>query len=276
MKTEDASQNMRTVLTIAGSDSGGGAGIQADLKTFTSLGLFGTSVVTCLTAQNPNGVSGILPVEPSFVAKQIEAVCDSFPIFAMKTGMLYSPEIVHVVADEDIYEGIAVLVVDPVMISNTGVRLQKDETMEAVCRELLPLARVVTPNIQEAEVMCGHPIAGLDDVRKAAREIGDRYDVACVVKGGNLPGDDVVDVLYDEGDEYLYTSHRVNAKQTHGAGCAFSAALTVFLAQRRLLCDAVELSKEYVVWALEHARPTGPHYPLNFEAAAAIMAYVKE
>ena len=279
MKTEDTAHDvkpMRTVLTIAGSDSGGGAGIQADLKTFTSLGLFGTSVVTCLTAQNPDRVSGIMPVDALFVAKQIEAVCDSFPIFAMKTGMLYSPEIVRVVADEDIYEGIAVLVVDPVMSAASGARLEKDNTLEAICRELLPLARVLTPNIQEAEAIWGNTISSQEDMRRAACDIGDRYDVACVVKGGHLSGDEVVDVLYDEGEEFIYSSYRVDAKQTHGAGCAFSAALTAFLAQRRLLCDAVDLAKEYVVRALEGARPTGPHTPLNFEAAAALMAHVKE
>lgn len=279
MKTEDVAnvvKPMRSILTVAGSDSGGGAGIQADLKTFTSLGLFGTSVVTCLTAQNPDRVFGILPVDPLFVAKQIEAVCDSFPIFAMKTGMLYSPEIVRVVADEDIYEGIAVMVVDPVMASACGARLEKDHTIEAICRELLPLARVVTPNIQEAEVIWGNSISSQDDMRRAACDIGHRYDVACVIKGAHLPGDEVVDVLYDEGEEFIYSSYRVEARQTHGAGCTFSAALTAFLAQRRLLCDAVDLAKEYVVRALEEARPTGPHTPLNFDAAAALMAYTKE
>ena len=278
MKTEDIGEavgSRRTVLTIAGSDSGGGAGIQADLKTFSSLGLFGTSVVTCLTAQNPNAVTGILPVDASFVAKQIEAVCDSFPVFAMKTGMLYSPEIVQVVADEDIHEGIAVLVVDPVMVSASGASLQMDDTMKAICDELLPLARVVTPNIPEAERLWGHAISSLEDARRAACDIGDRFDVACVVKGGHLPGDEVVDILYDEGEEYIYTSRRIPAKQTHGTGCAFSAAMTAFLAQRRLLCDAVEMAKEYVVLALEQATPVGSHYPLNFAAAGSLISALR-
>lgn len=267
---------MRTVLTIAGSDSGGGAGIQADIKTFTSLGLFGTSVITCLTAQNPDEVRGIFPVDPAFVAQQIEAVCESFPIFAVKTGMLYSPEIINVVADEDIHEGIPVLVVDPVMVTSSGVRLLKAEAIEAICEKLLPLARIVTPNLHEAEILCGHSISSVEEMRKAAREIGDRYDVACVVKGGGLPGDEVTDILYDEGEEYIYTSERIAALQTHGAGCTFSAALTAFIAQRRLLADAVELAKEYVINALETSLPAGRHSPLNFEAAAAAMDYVKE
>jgi len=270
MNTEEIiNSKLRTVLTIGGSDSGGGAGIQADLKTFTSLGLFGTSVITCVTAQNPNEVRGIFPIDPAFVAQQMEAVCDSFPIFAAKTGSLYSSDIIQVIADEDIHEGIPVLVVDPVMVASSGMRLLKADAIEAICENLLPLARVTTPNLHEAEMLSGHSIGSVDEMRRAAREIGDRYDVACVINGGHLSGDEVVDVLYDEGEEYIYSSYRVDARQTHGSGCVFSAALTAFLAQRRLLTNAVELAKEYVIYALENAVHTGIHYPLNFEAAAA-------
>ena len=273
---EETKHRLRTVLTIAGSDSGGGAGIQADLKTFTSLGLFGTSAITCLTAQHPNGVVGVKPIAPAFVKQQIDVVCENFPIFAAKTGMLYSADIVRAVANADVYEGIAVLVVDPVMISSTGFRLLQADAVDAIRTDLLPVARVVTPNLYEAEIFCGYPINSVEDMRSAARDIGYRYDVACVVTGGHLPGNEVVDVLFDEGEEFIYSAERVSVPQTHGVGCAFSAALTVFLAQRRLLCDSVQLAKEYVVRALEHAERTGGHYPLNFEAAAADMESLKE
>ena len=271
-----AESKMRTVLTVAGSDSGGGAGIQADLKTFTSLGLFGTSVITCLTAQNPLEVREILPVDPGFVAQQMEAVCDVFPIFAMKTGMLYSKEIIEVVAAEDIHEGIAVLVVDPVMVSSSGARLLRQDAIQSLMDTLFPVARVITPNIHEAEILWGHGIGSVEDMRLAARKIGDRFDVACVLKGGHLEGDAVTDVLYDEGEEYIYTSERVPIQQSHGTGCTFSAALTAYLAQRRTMADSVELAKEYVINALDTACRTGIHHPLNFFEAGERMAHTRE
>ncbi len=253
------------VLTIAGSDSGGGAGIQADLKTFSALDVFGASAITCVTAQSPDAVSGIQAVDPDMVLSQIKAVCDSFPVSVAKTGMLYSTEIVRVVAAEDIREGIPILVVDPVMVAASGARLLQADAIEAVKSELLPQARVVTPNLHEAEILCGHSISSIDELREAAREIGDHFDVACVAKGGHLGGDDVIDVLYDEGEEYVFSAPRIRAAQTHGAGCAFSAALTAYLAKRELMSDAVQLAKNYVYRALEEAREVGRHQPLNFD-----------
>ncbi|NCC49997.1 MAG: bifunctional hydroxymethylpyrimidine kinase/phosphomethylpyrimidine kinase [Spartobacteria bacterium] len=255
-------------LTIAGSDSGGGAGIQADIKTFSALGVFGTSVLTCLTAQSPDEVKGIVPVDPAFVTLQMETVCDSFPIAAAKTGMLYSADIIRVVANEDIHEGIPILVVDPVMVAASGARLLQADAIDALCNELLPQARVVTPNLHEAEILCGHSISSVDELRAAAREIGEHYDLACIVKGGHLNGDEVFDVLYDEGEEHVYSGPRINARETHGAGCTFSAALTALLAQRLLLSDAVGMAKEYVRCALESALAVGRHRPLNFFCGA--------
>ena len=251
-------------LTIAGSDSGGGAGIQADLKTFSSLDVFGTSAVTCITAQNPDEVRAIAPVDPDMVVQQIKTVCDSFPVRVAKTGMLYSAEIIRAVAEEDIREGIAVLVVDPVMVAASGARLLQSDAIDALCQDLLPHARVVTPNLHEAEILCGHTIASVDELRQAAREIADRFDLACVVKGGHLPGDEVVDVLVDGAEEHVFRGTRINAVETHGAGCAFSAAIAAYLARGELIVDAVGASKTYVQHALSSAREAGQHRPLHF------------
>jgi len=260
------------VLSIAGSDSGGGAGIQADLKTYSALGVFGTTAITCVTAQNPEGVYGIQALDNDLVLKQIKAVCDSFPVTVAKTGMLYSAEIVRVVAAEDIREGIPILVVDPVMVAASGARLLKADAIQAIKEALLPQARVVTPNLHEAEILCGHSIANIDELRQAAREIGDHFDVACVAKGGHLGGDEVIDVLYDEGEEHVFASPRIKAAETHGAGCAFSAALTAYLARRELMHDAVRLAKAYVFQALNQSVAVGRHHPLNFSGATRAAA----
>ncbi len=262
--SSELEDDVPVVLTIAGSDSGGGAGIQADLKTFSALDVFGATALTCVTAQNPDGVEGIRAMDTEIVLSQIKVVCDSFPVSAAKTGMLYSAEIVRVAAAEDIREGIPILVVDPVMVAASGARLLQADAIEAMKHELLPQARVVTPNLHEAEILCGHSISSIDELREAAREIGDHFDVACVAKGGHLGGNEVVDVLYDEGEEYIFSSPRVHAVQTHGAGCAFSAALTAYLARRELMSDAVRLAKDYVHRALDRALVVGRHHPLHF------------
>ena len=252
------------VLSIAGSDSGGGAGIQADLKTWEALQVFGTTALTCVTAQHPEGVEAIMPLEPETVRQQIAAVCDHFPVRTAKTGMLYSADIIRVVAAEDVHEGIPVLVVDPVMVAASGARLLKADAIEAIKHDLLPQARVVTPNLHEAEILCGHSISSLDELRAAAREIGDQFDVACVVKGGHLDGEEVVDVLYDEGEEHVFATPRIRTAQTHGAGCTFSAALTAYLAQKLLMHDAVKAAKHFVHQSLQHTLRVGRHQPLNF------------
>ncbi|MBU0678104.1 MAG: bifunctional hydroxymethylpyrimidine kinase/phosphomethylpyrimidine kinase [Verrucomicrobia bacterium] len=259
-----SSEGRPVVLTIAGSDSGGGAGIQADLKTFSALGVFGTSAITCVTAQNPDEVTAIVALEPEMVVKQIHTVCEGFPVRVAKTGMLYSAGIIKAVAAEDIVEGIAILVVDPVMVSTSGTRLLKEDAIEALCNDLLPKARVVTPNIQEAEILWGHAISSVEELKAAAREIGGKYDIACVVKGGHLDGDEVVDVLFDEGEEYVFTGARVKGAHTHGAGCTFASALAAFLAHRMLMSEAVARAKEYVAGAIEHAHQAGRHHPLDF------------
>jgi len=264
MQTEPKETGMAVALTIAGSDSSGGAGIQADLKTFSALGVFGASAVTCLTAQNPKEVAGIVAIEPDMVAAQIKAVCDEMPVAAAKTGMLYTAQIIRTVAKADVRQGIPVLVVDPVMVASSGAILLKHDAIDALCAELLPQARVITPNIHEAEILCGHPIRTLDEMKATAEEIGDRYDVACVIKGRHLAGDDVFDVLYDEGEAFVYTGRRVEIAESHGAGCCFSAAVTAYLAKGDLLHDAVGKAKEFVRRAMEASWPVGRHHPLNF------------
>lgn len=252
------------VLTIAGSDSGGGAGIQADLKTFQVLGVFGTSAITCVTAQNPDGVRGIAPLTPRMVALQIKAVGEGFPVAAAKTGMLYSAAIVAAVADAVRACRIPRLVVDPVMIATSGARLLQSNAVRRLCSRLLPMATVVTPNLYEAEVICGHSIASLPALKKAAHAISERYGVACAIKGGHLAGRLVVDVLVQDGQEHLYVAPRLQAVETHGTGCAFSAALTAYLARGMSLPESVGLAKQFVYRALKQARCVGKHRPLLF------------
>ena len=258
-------------LTIGGSDSGGGAGIQADLKTFQSLGVFGASAITCLTAQNPQGVIGLTTVTPEMVRKQIRAVCDSFPVRAAKTGMVYSAEIIRAVAQADVRQGIPVLVVDPVMFSKGGSRLFEDDALDAFCSDLLPQARLMTPNIAEAEALWNKSIDSVDDIKRAACDIGNRFDTACVITGGDLQGDDAIDFLYDEGEEYIFTATRIKDAHMHGSGCAFSAAITAFLANGELISDAVGKAKEFVYKAIETSVKIGNHQPLNFFQAGHLM-----
>jgi len=233
------------VMTIAGSDSGGGAGIQADLKAFTALGAFGASAITCLTAQNPAEVRGILAATPAMVALQMETICDFFPVAAAKTGMLYSAAIIEAVAKTIKCRRIPWLVVDPVMIATSGARLLRRDAVSALCNRLLPQADVITPNLPEAEALCGQTTGTLPDMEAAAREIGTRYHAACVVKGGHLQGNEVVDVLFSAGRICRFRSARLRVA-THGTGCMFSAALTALLAKGCTLPAAVRGAKRYV------------------------------
>lgn len=262
--SQDPNGPQPAVMTITGSDSSGGAGIQADLKTFSALDVYGTSVITCVMAQNPDAVTEILPVPAGMVAAQIETVCSSYPISVVKTGILHSADIIRTVASEEVREGIPILVVDPVMVAESGTRLLQGDAVEVLCNELLPHARVVTPNLHEAEILCGHAIGSVEELRSAAREIGERYDVACVIKGGHLAGPEIVDVLWDEGEEHMFSSPRIDLAENHGAGCAFSAALTAYLAHRELMSVAVGKAQDFVFQALSRSRPVGVHHPLNF------------
>ena len=242
------------VMTIAGSDSGGGAGIQADLRAFSALGTFGTSAITCITAQNPSEVRGVLPVEPDIVALQIETVCDGFSVAAAKTGMLYSAEIIRAVSDVIERCRLTTLVVDPVMVATSGAKLLRDDAVAALRADLIPRATVITPNLPEAEILCGHGIDSEEDIERAAKQIAAEFGTACVVKGGHAATDagasTVLDVLCLDGEILRFEGPRVDTTETHGTGCMFSAAMAASLAKGDSIADAVRNAKEYVRSAL--------------------------
>ena len=251
------------VLTIAGSDSGGGAGIQADLKTITVLGGFGMSVITALTAQNTLGVHGIHGVPPEFVAAQFDAVATDIGIDAAKTGMLATSEVIRMVAGKIRQYGIVKLVVDPVMVAKGGMSLIREEAKATLIAELIPLAFVLTPNIPEAEVLAGIRIATLADMREAARIIRKMGARHVVVKGGHLAGD-AVDLLYDGESFRELRAPRIATADTHGTGCTYSAAIATGLAFRKEVAEAVTDAKHYITEAVHHAwRLGGGHGPTN-------------
>lgn len=248
-------------LTIAGSDSGGGAGIQADLRAFAALDVFGACAITCITAQNPSEVRGVLPVDADMVRLQIETVCDGFPVAAAKTGMLYSPEIIAAVARTVADRKLGLLVVDPVMVATSGAKLLRDDAVAALCADLIPLAAVLTPNLPEAEILCGHGIKSSSDIEQGAREIAGMFGAACVLKGGHLETADrrdvVVDVLCVGNDVQVFEGPRVNTDKTHGTGCMFSAAMTAALANGSSIPDAVATAKDYVHGVLAQSAING-------------------
>ena len=262
--TLSADTTMPVVLTIAGSDSGGGAGIQVDLKTWHALGVFGASAITCVTAQNPEGVRGVEAISPSMVVSQIDAVRDAFPVAAAKTGMLYSAAIIEAVAAAVRERPLPHFVVDPVMVATSGSRLLRDDAVRTLMKELLPLATVITPNVPEAEILSGQSIHSVADLKKAGRAIAARFHAACIAKGGHLQTmeSEVVDVLVMEEACTVWTATRVSARETHGTGCTFSAALTAYLARGLALGAAGKQAQDFVAAALKGAVAVGPHWPL--------------
>jgi hydroxymethylpyrimidine/phosphomethylpyrimidine kinase len=234
-------------LTIAGSDSGGEAGIQADLKTFAALKVHGASAITCVTAQNRRAVTCLEPCSPAMVRAQLEAVADEFPLAAAKTGMLYSAAIVHEVAAFFRRARRVPLVVDPVIISTSGRRLLQSDGVKALQSELLPLAALVTPNVAEAEVLTGSKITTIDHLRGAAQRIRQLFGCAALVKGGHLLGtEEAVDFLCSDEGEWLLSAPRVRGLALHGTGCTYSAAITAWLARGRSLAKSVELGKNHI------------------------------
>ena len=255
---------MRTALTIAGSDSGGGAGIQADLKTFAAHGVYGTSAVTAVTAQNTRGVSMFEAVSTQLVTAQIEAVMSDIGAHAAKTGMLPTAAIVEAVAAAVRDLDIPLLVVDPVMIAKSGDRLLDEEAIEALRTELLPRALVVTPNVPEAEVLSGMEIRSDSARREAARRIAALGPAAVLIKGGHLPDGDIRDLLYQDRRFSEYRAERVPGRHTHGTGCTFAAALAAHLALGRTLAEAVPLAQRYVAEAIRRAPGLGQgHGPMQ-------------
>lgn len=247
---------MKKILTIAGSDSSGGAGIQADLKAITLLGAYGLSVITALTAQNTQGVSSVLPVSPDFVAAQWEAVCSDIALDAVKTGMLWDRDIIALVAAKLRKSPVPVRVFDPVMVAKSGSVLLRNDAVAAYIKELLPLATIVTPNIPEARMLSGRAIRSLEDIEEAAREIHRRGAPAVVIKGGHRRGD-AVDVLFDGSSFYRFPASRLDTIHTHGTGCTFASALAVELTRTECLSAAVETAKSFITRAISYAVPVG-------------------
>ncbi|MED3562946.1 bifunctional hydroxymethylpyrimidine kinase/phosphomethylpyrimidine kinase [Bacillus xiapuensis] len=244
--------DVRKALTIAGSDSGGGAGIQADLKTFQELGVFGMSAVTAVTAQNTLGVQAVYPMTTEAVSTQIDSIGEDMGTDAVKTGMLFSSEIIRAVSERISYYQWGKVVVDPVMIAKGGAPLLQMEAIEALKKNLLPFTWVVTPNIPEAEVLSGMSIKTLDDRREAAKHIVDFGARHVVIKGGHDEEmKEAVDLLYDGNEFYYFNSKRILTNNTHGTGCTFSAAITAELAKGATVYEAVSIAKEYIQAAIE-------------------------
>lgn len=254
------------VLVIAGSDSGGGAGIQADIKAITALGGYAMTAVTALTAQSTLGVFGVHPVPPAFVAQQIEVVLDDLGADAVKTGMLHDAGVIEVVARVLESKALEIpIVVDPVMVAKGGASLLQAQAVEALTTRLLPLAALVTPNIPEAEALLGRPIADVAAMREAARDLRRLCPRAVLVKGGHLAGDTLTDVLVaDDGSETLFEGPRLHTRSTHGTGCTLASAIAAGIAEGLALPRAVERARAYLIEAIRTAPGFGKgHGPLN-------------
>jgi hydroxymethylpyrimidine/phosphomethylpyrimidine kinase len=245
---------MKKVLTIAGSDSGGGAGIQADLKTFCALGVFGMSAITALTAQNTMGVQGIYEIDPDFVGKQIDSVMSDIGADAWKTGMLSNAEIIQIVADRARKYNVELLVIDPVMIAKGGDLLLNPEANNTFISELISLAYVVTPNHHEAQAIADIKINSLIDARKAAIKIHEIGPKNVVIKGGHFPDPEyAIDLLYDGNKFIEYYAPRIETKNTHGTGCTFASAIAAELAKGIIIKKAVLIAKAYLTKAIQKA-----------------------
>jgi hydroxymethylpyrimidine/phosphomethylpyrimidine kinase len=243
-------------LTIAGSDSGGGAGIQADLKTFTAFRVFGMSVITAVTAQNSLGVQGVENVSPEFVARQLRSVLSDFGADAAKCGMLSTAPIIEAVAATLAEHPVPKLVVDPVMVAKSGDPLLRVDARDALIKLILPLALLVTPNLPEAEVLAGMQVSSRADMEEAARRIADLGPRYVLVKGGHLKGD-ALDVLWNGREITRFSAPRIESGNTHGTGCTYSAAITAGLARGHALGDSIRDGKAYVTRAIRDGFPAG-------------------
>lgn len=254
---------MKRILTIAGSDSGGGAGIQTDLKTITVLGGYGMSVITALTAQNTVGVQAVFELPLEFIEKQIDSVIEDIGVDAVKTGMLSSSPIVSLVASKIKQYRVKQLIVDPVMVAKSGDPLLKEEAQKALREELIPLAFVVTPNLPEASVLAGFPVKDLKTMKEAARHIHDLGARNVLVKGGHLKGE-IVDLLFDGKAFFEYPGPRIPTKNTHGTGCTFASAIATELAKGNGVQTAVKRAKVFMEMAIRFSLPLGKgHGPTN-------------
>jgi hydroxymethylpyrimidine kinase/phosphomethylpyrimidine kinase len=254
---------IKRVLTIAGSDSSGGAGIQADLKTFSAFQVYGMSVVTAVTAQNTIRVYGVEGMPPQFVALQFEAILSDIGVDGVKTGMLVNSEIVQIVANKFRGSKIPYIVVDPVMVAKSGDQLLEPLALEFMKNDLFPFTSLVTPNIPEAELLSDITIESEDDIKRAAKIIYNYGCGAVLIKGGHMSGN-ADDFLFDGDGFTIFTSERIDTKNTHGTGCTFSAAILANLVNGKSLKEAIKISKTYITEAIRHAHRLGKgHGPLN-------------
>jgi hydroxymethylpyrimidine/phosphomethylpyrimidine kinase len=257
-------------LSIAGSDSGGGAGIQADLKTFSALGCYGMSAITAMTAQNTLTVKNIQPADSEFVGDQIDAVLEDIGVDSIKIGMLFSTDIIRVVADRLAGAEVSNIVLDPVMVAKSGDKLLKDDAIEALVELLFPLATVITPNIEEAKVLTGFEIGSVEDFPEAARALFRTGAGNILMKGGHLKSSDSTDYLFtnkgDSFESFQYPGVRIDTKNTHGTGCTYSSAIAAYLGQGCELNDAVKFAKQFITGAIEDGagyKLGSGHGPLN-------------
>jgi hydroxymethylpyrimidine/phosphomethylpyrimidine kinase len=251
-------------LTIAGSDSGGGAGIQADIKTFQELKVYGMTAITAITAQNTLGVQDVYPLPVETILNQLKSIADDLPPQSLKTGMLFSSELIEAVSDSIKAFNWGKVVVDPVMVAKGGARLLQEEAVQAVKKKLLPLATIVTPNIPEAEVLTGKQIITLEDRKDAAKMLIDYGVEHVVIKGGHGQEEMAVDLYYNGSEFETLSSPRVNTKNTHGTGCTFSAAITANLAKGCSVFEAVHRAKAFIHLAIKHDLNIGSgHGPTN-------------
>jgi hydroxymethylpyrimidine/phosphomethylpyrimidine kinase len=246
-----------SALTIAGSDSGGGAGIQADLAAFAFFGVHGTAAITAVTAQNPSAVTGIEALSPDLVRAQIAAVRTAFDLGAVKTGMLFDGPIIEAVAEALADLGETALVVDPVMVATSGARLLREDAQRALAECLLPMATLITPNLPEAEILIGHPLSGAEAAIQAAQELARRYATAVVIKGGHADSGRVTDYLATPDAVHAFHAPRVDAATTHGTGCSLSSAVAACLATGDELPLAFRRAKAYVLGRLRTCREAG-------------------
>jgi hydroxymethylpyrimidine/phosphomethylpyrimidine kinase len=245
---------MKKVLTIAGSDSGGGAGIQADLKTFSALGVFGMSAITALTAQNTLGVQGIFEIYPEFVGKQIDSVMNDIGADAWKTGMLANADIIQIVADRASFYNIELLIVDPVMVAKSGDSLLNSKANSTLISKLIPIAHVITPNLHEAQILTNMEINNANEIQESAIKIFEMGAKNVVIKGGHMHDiDDSVDVLYDGKKFIEFCSPRIRTNNTHGTGCTFASAIAAELAKGKEVKNAIHVAKAYLTNALQRA-----------------------
>lgn len=247
---------MVTVLTIAGSDSSGGAGIQADLKTFCAYGVYGAAVITALTAQNTVGVQGMLEVEEDFVAKQLDSVLTDLRVDAAKIGMVFKKETIKIIADKLLEYKVKNIVLDPVFFSKSGDSLIKDDAVVILKGKLIPICDVITPNLYEAELLSGFPVRNTEDMKRASEILYSPGNKAVIIKGGHLHGD-AIDVLYNGKEFKILEGERISGKNPHGTGCTFSSALAAGLALGLSIDEAFKSAKEYVAAAIKNSIAVG-------------------